>query len=292
MFDCERGWQIISAACNAGADCYLRRVAGQFSSARAKALLLILGLCWSGHFTLSAQTKAKAPSGPEAQYQEALKWLNGENSDPKIKDNAAEAVRLLKEAAKTYHPAQHALATCYAAGIGMKQSSLRDAITWYQRAAKEGNIPEAKYKLAYLIRRGQPGAKKTAKADEEAFKLYEDAARQGLPEAQFELAKCYYEGRGVPQEYAPAGKWYLDAANGGHAEAQFELAMFMRIQRNQFPDQKIEMAKWFIISANRGNDAAAKRVEEIRKSTSPTDRMSPQEMAEAEKRAREYVPRH
>ena len=50
------------------------------------------------------------------------------------------------------------------------------------------------------------------------------AASQELADAQCNLGICYFEGRGVPQDYTQAAEYYREAANQGYAEAQYNLA--------------------------------------------------------------------
>ena len=45
-------------------------------------------------------------------------------------------------------------------------------------------------------------------------------AQQGDADAQFNLGKMYYDGKGVVQDYAQARSWLLKAAEQGHARAQ------------------------------------------------------------------------
>ena len=45
-------------------------------------------------------------------------------------------------------------------------------------------------------------------------------AQQGDADAQFNLGKMYYDGKGVSQDYAQAHSWLLKAAEQGHARAQ------------------------------------------------------------------------
>ena len=58
-------------------------------------------------------------------------------------------------------------------------------------------------------------------------KLVEDAktlrvrAEQGDAYAQYELARLYYKGKGVPQNYSDAFDWYQKAADQGNAKAQY-----------------------------------------------------------------------
>lgn len=54
----------------------------------------------------------------------------------------------------------------------------------------------------------------------QAAQWYTKAANQGLPEAQFKLGKCYFEGMGVPVDKAASKKWLLKATDKGSIEAQ------------------------------------------------------------------------
>jgi len=57
----------------------------------------------------------------------------------------------------------------------------------------------------------------------EAFQLYQKAANQGYPKAQFELGRMYFFGQGVHQDYAEAGKWFHKAVEEGNLHALYEL---------------------------------------------------------------------
>jgi len=58
----------------------------------------------------------------------------------------------------------------------------------------------------------------------EAFPLLARAAKAGLPEAEYRIARCYLEGMGVPPSRAEGSRWLLRAANQGHIEAETLLA--------------------------------------------------------------------
>jgi len=58
----------------------------------------------------------------------------------------------------------------------------------------------------------------------DAKKLIQQAS-QGFAEAQFNLGMAYYNGDGVPQDYAQAVKWFRLAADQGVASAQYNLAL-------------------------------------------------------------------
>jgi hypothetical protein len=61
----------------------------------------------------------------------------------------------------------------------------------------------------------------------EATKIAEElrvariGAEQGNAVAEYNLARLYYAGRGVPQSYAEAFRWYSKAADQGHPKAEF-----------------------------------------------------------------------
>ena len=57
----------------------------------------------------------------------------------------------------------------------------------------------------------------------EGIELLKQAAGQGYAEAQYQLAKYYFEGSGVEQDDTIAVDYLFDAAVQGHAEAQYEL---------------------------------------------------------------------
>ena len=49
---------------------------------------------------------------------------------------------------------------------------------------------------------------------------FRSAAEAGDPLAQFYLGECYFNGRGVPQDFAGGIEWYTKAAEQGQVEAQ------------------------------------------------------------------------
>lgn len=51
-----------------------------------------------------------------------------------------------------------------------------------------------------------------------------DLAQKGDPAAQHNLGILYETGSGVPKQDAAAEKWYREAARQGHPQAQFQLA--------------------------------------------------------------------
>ena len=96
-----------------------------------------------------------------------------------------------------------------------------------QREAKDfieeakEGVPEAQFNLALCYARGNGVEQSYSKA---AY-WYERAAMKGNDRAQFNLALSYYEGKGVEQSYSQAAYWLQKAANQNHPEAQCNLAI-------------------------------------------------------------------
>ncbi|WP_296747158.1 tetratricopeptide repeat protein [Mesorhizobium sp.] len=58
----------------------------------------------------------------------------------------------------------------------------------------------------------------------DAFPLMAIAARAGIPEAEYRVARCYLEGSGVPPSRTEGARWLRRAADRGNADAQALLA--------------------------------------------------------------------
>jgi len=76
-------------------------------------------------------------------------------------------------------------------------------------------------------------------------------AAQGEAEAQNNLGLRYYQGQGVPQDYAEALKWFRLAAAQGNASAQTSLGV-MYSQGNGVPQDYAEALKWYRLAAAQG----------------------------------------
>ena len=57
----------------------------------------------------------------------------------------------------------------------------------------------------------------------EVMRMLEEAADQGVPDAQYNLGGMYQNGWSVPQNHPTAAKWFQKAADQGHAQAQYNL---------------------------------------------------------------------
>ena len=83
----------------------------------------------------------------------------------------------------------------------------------------------------------------------------EQEAAWGKAESQYELARCYFYGIGVNQNYRQAAKWFNRAAHQGHARAEAALGM-MYVQGFGVSQNYETAARLFQHAASQGLDAA------------------------------------
>jgi TPR repeat protein len=95
----------------------------------------------------------------------------------------------------------------------------------------------------------------------------------------------YANGNGVPQDYAEAAKWYRKAAEQGAADAQYTLGG-MYEWGDGVPKDDVIAYMWFNLAAAQGTmkEAAAER-------DTLGARMTPDQIAEAQRLAREWKPK-
>ena len=111
-------------------------------------------------------------------------------------------------------------------------------------------------------------------------------AGQGDAESQSRLGYMYYQGQGVPQDYAAALKWYRLAAAQGYARAQYSLG-YMYANREGVPQDHVQAHKWLTLATITFTDKP-ERDEAIKARNSVAARMTPAQIAEAQKRARDW----
>ena len=108
------------------------------------------------------------------------------------------------------------------------------------------------------------------------------AADQGYANAQFLLGFAYSNGEGVPLDDAESIAWFRRAAEQGHDAAQWMLGTMYAWGGRGTPRDEVAAYMWLhlAVSQNDGHDR------------SPLDqleaRMSPAQIAEAQRRAREW----
>ena len=119
----------------------------------------------------------------------------------------------------------------------------------------------------------------------EAVKWYREAAEQGNAEAQYNLGNNYRNGQGVPQDYTEAIKWLRKAAEQGYPEAYNNLGI-MYVFGLGVPKDYIQAHTWFSLGATKDGDDASENRDIAAK------KMTPTEIAEAERLAQEWMEKH
>jgi TPR repeat protein len=120
-----------------------------------------------------------------------------------------------------------------------------------------------------------------------ALRLLRPLADQGLAGAQNNLGVMYDNGHGVPQDYAEAVKWYRKAADQGDADAQNNLGVMYRNGQG-VPQDYVQAHKWFNLSASRS--AAAERDQAVKNLEVIAAKMTPAQIAEAQRLAAQWKP--
>jgi TPR repeat protein len=89
----------------------------------------------------------------------------------------------------------------------------------------------------------------------EASRWYRKAAEQGYAKAQFNLGDMYFRGKGVPQNYAETVQWIQKAADQGYAKAQAGLG-YMYFNGVGLPQDYAEAFRWYSKAADQGEATA------------------------------------
>ena len=142
------------------------------------------------------------------------------------------------------------------------ETRFQEARKWYFHGLTERYLPvfqelsnkgyaEAQYYLGYCYYNG----KGVTQDYTEAVKWYRKAAEQGNATAQCNLGYCYYSGEGVTQDYAEAVKWFRKAAEQGNAQAQCNLGYCYKYGEGVTQDYT-EAVKWYRKAAEQGNAKA------------------------------------
>lgn len=117
-----------------------------------------------------------------------------------------------------------------------------------------------------------------------ALREWQPLAEQGDARAQFSFGLLYENGDGVPRDYAKARQWYEKAAAQGDAKAQLYLGLQSSFGQG-VPMDAVEAYMWYSLAAENGNmHAPGYRTDLARQ-------MTPAQIAEGQKRAREWKPK-
>jgi TPR repeat protein len=125
---------------------------------------------------------------------------------------------------------------------------------------------------------------------ETATRLLSTIGDQGNPIANWVLGEAclglgnqYAKGEGVPQDYAAAVSWYRKSADQGDSEAQNNLGNLYYMGQG-VPQNYVSAYMWFNLAAAGGDKAWARHRDIV------ASKMTPAQIAEAQKLAREWKP--
>jgi hypothetical protein len=181
--------------------------------------------------------------------------------------------------------AQFNLGLMYANGHGVPQD-YGEAMKWYWKAAHQG-VASAQHNLGVMYDNGHG----VPQDDTEALKWYRRAADQGHEGSQSNLGVMYEDGKGVLQDYVEAAMWYRRAAEQGVAFAQANLGRFYALGQGVLQDYALAH-KWFNLAASR---YPASEIDARKKAIHNRDlvasKMTPAQIAEAQRLAREWKPK-
>jgi hypothetical protein len=117
----------------------------------------------------------------------------------------------------------------------------------------------------------------------EALRLCRPLAEQGEAKAQTALGVIYEQGQGVTQDSTQAASWFRKAAEQGEAKGQTALGVMYESGIGVPPDNVLACMWLNLAAAQRDGDAAKLR-------DSLARFMTPDQIAEAQRMAREWKP--
>ena len=161
-----------------------------------------------------------------------------------------------------------------------KAGDYATALREWKPLAEQGNS-STQYHLGIMYENGQG----VPQDDGEAANWYRKAAEQGHAGAQYNLALMCRKGQGVPQDDEEAVNWYQKAAEQGYYMAQNNLGL-MYGSGLGVPQDYVQAYKWFNIAGANGDETGTKNRDSV------AEKMTPAQIAEAQKLAKEWMEKH
>ena len=165
----------------------------------------------------------------------------------------------------------------------LAQQALEELTLEELRVLAEQGDAEAQFNLAALHGSGESVPQDWP----EAARWLRLAADQGHAPGQSALGLVYREGLGVPQDDAEAVRWLRRGANQGNASGQFLLASMYANGQGVLQDD-VEAYMWLSLAAAPSSGADRERLVKARDAVA--ERMTANQIAEAQRRAREWTP--
>lgn len=127
----------------------------------------------------------------------------------------------------------------------------------------------------------------------QAAEWFRKAAGQGHSDAQLYIGTMYLQGAGVPKDRIEAAMWFREAAGQGNTAAQYNLGV-MYERGEGVPQNYVAAHMWYNLAASQGlGDLSpiGNEVHAAENRDSLAQRMTAEELAEAQRVAREWKPK-
>ncbi|KAM6589357.1 hypothetical protein CsatA_011962 [Cannabis sativa] len=136
------------------------------------------------------------------------------------------------------------------AGLVYWESGNKDkAMALYHKASALGD-PAGKFNLGVAYLQAEPANAK------EAVRWFYESAMAGYVRAQYQLALCLHQGRGLERnDMQEAAKWYLKAAEGGYVRAMYNVSLCYSFGEGLRQCHRLAR-KWMKRAADRGHAKA------------------------------------
>lgn len=170
----------------------------------------------------------------------------------KLNKNKEQSIKLLINSAKKGNINSHqTLGRIYRYGLYNTQVNTEKSY-YHLNAAASDNHPKSLYDLATLTIEHPILIENKINI---AITQLEKSDKKGYPEASFELAKLYDQGKLIQQDFSQAAQWYVKSASYGNNKAMFNLAsMYLNGDGVKISIEKAEY--WLQQSASKGNQRA------------------------------------
>jgi TPR repeat protein len=125
----------------------------------------------------------------------------------------------------------------------------------------------------------------------DAVGWFRKAAEHGNEKAQDSLGEAYRDGKGTTQDYAVALKWFNKAVHAGMGSAEYDLGMLFENGWG-VPKNYVTAQMWYILAALPPADQeTVDRTIVAKNRDRLATKMTPEQIAEAQKLAREWKPK-
>jgi hypothetical protein len=124
-----------------------------------------------------------------------------------------------------------------------------------------------------------------------AIAIWRPLAEQGNAEAETLLGAMYWSGEGVPRDHREAARLYLRAARQGYGRAQNDIGFMYGFGEGIPPRDDVQAYKWISLAIQRYTARNQNRRDQAIKDLATLKaRMSPAQLAEAERQIRTWKP--